>query len=246
MTGRKVVTLLEPEARRRGFTIIELTIVISIIAILAAILFPVFAKAREAARSSSCKSNLYQIGLALQMYARDHDGRLPPNHNDLKPLMVPYVNGAGIFRCPSDSFSATSGLTLPVPSAANAPRDPGLIQVAPGPLLSSYQYRGGLTLEDRGDIPIAADWSFLHSDTANLLYLSGSVKAVQSSAWIPVAPGPRPVPPGASPPYGSPPMSYLPTKRTGRPGSGRPAGNAPGAPDSSNPAPAPLGGNGPR
>lgn len=65
--------------RRYGFTLIELLVVIAIIAILAAILFPVFARAREKARATSCVSNLKQIAAAIQMYCADHDGNGPFN-----------------------------------------------------------------------------------------------------------------------------------------------------------------------
>src|SRR3989442_2706910 len=62
---------------RNAFTLIELLVVIAIIAILAAILFPVFAQAREKARQTACLSNCKQIGLALEMYKQDHDGIWP-------------------------------------------------------------------------------------------------------------------------------------------------------------------------
>jgi prepilin-type N-terminal cleavage/methylation domain-containing protein/prepilin-type processing-associated H-X9-DG protein len=64
--------------KQSGFTLIELLVVIAIIAILAAILFPVFAQARESARQTSCLSNMKQIGLAMTMYAQDYDERFPP------------------------------------------------------------------------------------------------------------------------------------------------------------------------
>jgi prepilin-type N-terminal cleavage/methylation domain len=63
--------------RRHGFTLIELLVVIAIIAILAAILFPVFAQAREKARQTMCTSNLRNIGMAFLMYATDYDGKFP-------------------------------------------------------------------------------------------------------------------------------------------------------------------------
>ena len=63
--------------RRRGFTLIELLVVIAIIAILAAILFPVFAQAREAARKTSCVSNMWQVGIAFTMYTQDYDECYP-------------------------------------------------------------------------------------------------------------------------------------------------------------------------
>ena len=75
--------------KRRGFTLIELLVVIAIIAILAAILFPVFAQAREKARAATCVSNLKQIGNAMMMYVQDYDERLPgaasPGSNDWTP-----------------------------------------------------------------------------------------------------------------------------------------------------------------
>ncbi len=64
-------------ARAKGFTLIELLVVIAIIAVLAAILFPVFAQAREAARKTQCASNLKQLGAAVMQYSQDYDERLP-------------------------------------------------------------------------------------------------------------------------------------------------------------------------
>jgi prepilin-type N-terminal cleavage/methylation domain-containing protein len=78
---------------RRGFTLIELLVVIAIIAILAAILFPVFAQAREQARKSMCLSNCKQLGTAMQMYAQDYDDMLPGWDNPGAPRSR--ANGAG-------------------------------------------------------------------------------------------------------------------------------------------------------
>jgi prepilin-type N-terminal cleavage/methylation domain-containing protein/prepilin-type processing-associated H-X9-DG protein len=92
---------------RRGFTLIELLVVIAIIAILAAILFPVFAKAREKARQTSCLSNLKQIALAIQMYTQDYDEIYPLEYNvpGNWPLwedeLQPYIKNWQIFHCPS-------------------------------------------------------------------------------------------------------------------------------------------------
>ena len=98
--------------RKRGFTLIELLVVIAIIAILAAILFPVFAKAREKARQSSCLSNTKQIVLAALQYAQDYD-EMCLSHlygGILWPQMIlPYAKSAQIFDCPSDKTNTFNG-----------------------------------------------------------------------------------------------------------------------------------------
>ncbi len=95
---------------RRGFTLIELLVVIAIIAILAAILFPVFARAREKARQASCASNLKQLGLAAMMYVQDYDERFPRFYHyygsDARAYgyydcLFPYVKNLQIYICPS-------------------------------------------------------------------------------------------------------------------------------------------------
>lgn len=109
--------------RRSGFTLIELLVVIAIIAILAAILFPVFAKAREKARQSSCLSNFKQIGLAIMSYAQDYDEMMPRQYYDAaapfpyewcntgdytnyQDVITPYIKNSQIFKCPSSQLSA--------------------------------------------------------------------------------------------------------------------------------------------
>lgn len=111
--------LSRPRKARTGFTLIELLVVIAIIALLAAILFPVFARARENARRSRCQSNLKQIGLGLIQYAQDFDETVPhswynvnttSNNTDIYKWMdaiYPYVKSEQIFVCPSDTLSNT-------------------------------------------------------------------------------------------------------------------------------------------
>lgn len=109
----------KPIAEKRGFTLIELLVVIAIIAILAAVLFPAFAKARESARRSSCSSNLKQIGIAIMQYSQEYDEKSvrgwtgsngylasDPNSGSEKwkwmDSIYPYIKSEGVFRCPSD------------------------------------------------------------------------------------------------------------------------------------------------
>ena len=103
--------------RKKGFTLIELLVVIAIIAILAAILFPVFARARENARRASCQSNLKQIGIGIAQYTQDYDEKMPyiiPAVGVTSGQFVndylmwadgvqPYVKSTQIFSCPSNS-----------------------------------------------------------------------------------------------------------------------------------------------
>jgi len=104
---------------RRGFTLIELLVVIAIIAILAAILFPVFAKAREKARQSSCLSNVKQVMLAFMQYKQDYDERWPRmfwGGANWEPVtsgwwggeIAPYCKNTQIFLCPSKQDTVCS------------------------------------------------------------------------------------------------------------------------------------------
>jgi prepilin-type N-terminal cleavage/methylation domain-containing protein/prepilin-type processing-associated H-X9-DG protein len=99
----------------KGFTLIELLVVIAIIAILAAILFPVFARAREAARASACKSNLKQISMGMLMYAQDFDettGHTWINDptgtiTSWKFYLQPYIKNLEVMKCPSSGIKGT-------------------------------------------------------------------------------------------------------------------------------------------
>lgn len=104
-------------SRKHGFTLIELLVVIAIIAILAAILFPVFAKAREKARQSSCLSNAKQLGLAVMQYTQDYDEVLPASYFPGNPTtndtwyekIEPYLKNTQILKCPSSTLTIAYG-----------------------------------------------------------------------------------------------------------------------------------------
>lgn len=107
---------------RKGFTLIELLVVIAIIAILAAILFPVFAQARAKARATSCLSNTKQVGLAFHMYTQDYDEVLPSVFRNLPGggpsvdaymVLVPYVKSIDLWFCPERTDTGCGGPTGP-------------------------------------------------------------------------------------------------------------------------------------
>ena len=107
---------------RRGFTLIELLVVIAIIAILAAILFPVFARAREKARQTSCLSNLKQIGTAMMMYVQDYDEKFPRHYfrnpsgtivGSVITVVHPYVMNVQVWNCPSSPRTTSQSGGLP-------------------------------------------------------------------------------------------------------------------------------------
>jgi len=123
--------LTQSKPQKRGFTLIELLVVIAIIAILAAILFPVFQKVRENARKASCQSNEKQLGLALIQYSQDYDEFLvpawngPAGYSQTDPTSVanprykwmdmiyPFVKSTGVFHCPDDAGGLVGGPTDP-------------------------------------------------------------------------------------------------------------------------------------
>ncbi len=112
------------QQKKSAFTLIELLVVIAIIAILAAILFPVFARARENARRASCQSNLKQIGLGVLQYVQDYDENFPlavtgSTSNTSQPpvgwadSIQPYLKSLQIYQCPSDTNGPNSDPTQP-------------------------------------------------------------------------------------------------------------------------------------
>lgn len=136
----------------RGFTLIELLVVIAIIAILAAILFPVFARARENARKANCLSNCKQIGLGLMQYIQDYDETLPiigwntgdgavwPNgtfsaSNPWHMRIYPYIKNTGVFNCPSATYKWQGEVSTGIKYGANGT----LMSVTPPCSMASIQ-----------------------------------------------------------------------------------------------------------
>lgn len=169
-------------SRKRGFTLIELLVVIAIIAILAAILFPVFARARENARRASCQSNLKQTMLAMLQYSQDYDERfvsLTDAQNGTiavgitkmwGELIQPYQKSIQLFQCPSDPSKVPTGY-------------------GPSPYHISYLFNHALN-KNRNGTP-SSDYSWIGKPLAVVVQASttvalvdGGVRASNAMPWV--------------------------------------------------------------
>ena len=189
-------------SRRAGFTLIELLVVIAIIAILAAILFPVFARARAKAMQNNCLSNVKQLNLGFQMYCSDNNQRFP--RTDSWPLawypdsltaptanqpgvLVPYVKNLQIFACPSATNQAICSYrqNMEASNRNGSPPDPaGLEQVAyPAEMfmLAGDFHDGEFSCADFATYP-ACD--FLHNGGSNVGFVDGHAKWLAKNKLI--------------------------------------------------------------
>lgn len=181
--------------RRRGFTLIELLVVIAIIAILAAILFPVFAKAREKARQSSCVSNLKQVGLGILQYVQDYDEIMPRTQPALGAPMSfyafpgtgatggslwgnsiqSYIKNSQIYACPSlppyDPFALPNG--VPIGYCMNG-------------LLHQYNIGSVVTVARTVMAWEGVGWNLKGAFHSNPQFTTGPMPWVTGSGWRPV------------------------------------------------------------
>ena len=182
---------------KRGFTLIELLVVIAIIAILAAILFPVFARAREKARQTSCLSNLKQIALADNMYAQDHDERMasytshpggsaePGDYTyNWRAMLAPYIQNEQIFECPSGTSSVGVSPNITSVGTSNPATSHGYLYCFRK--IGDFPYPSELAIYI--DATSSSYWrwrndqvervAYRHNDGANASFLDGHAKWV--------------------------------------------------------------------
>ncbi|BCM94012.1 hypothetical protein IAD21_05907 [Abditibacteriota bacterium] len=211
--GRRIIV----KSQQGAFTLIELLVVIAIIAILAAILFPVFARARENARRSSCQSNLKQLGLGFAQYTQDYDEKYPGSAPGvysstifLTPLghWVPggtvisaaspcavsqgaiytYVKSAQIYVCPSDSTADAKKLSYSMNQLFDGLSIAAVAATSNKVLLVDE----GLTLNDgRLGYNSSDSVSLIHFDGGNLLFADGHVKWRRGTTINPVSSHPE-------------------------------------------------------
>lgn len=183
----------QPGKRRNGFTLIELLVVIAIIAILAAILFPAFAKAREAARKASCASNLKQIGIGVMQYTQEYDERYPdvkapttppdPTIPDFPVLLNPYLKSKDIYRCPSASSNVWPINTWPDGVKTDSSYAINNLLTQPAISLAEVKVPSSTVLGSDSDVEFVSYFGQVtkvgeqrHGGGVNMLFADGHVK----------------------------------------------------------------------
>jgi len=179
---------------RKGFTLIELLVVIAIIAILAAILFPVFARARESARRTACLSNLKQMGLAVMMYVQDYDEHYPQTAYSIpgataadmpdqklwitdgivwQQIIYPYSKNAQLFICPSSQLSTNGDRPVTGHYGANQYVMKNTAMTDSTPLsMSAIQSPGSIyMIMDSGSYKVS--YGYAQNGTGNIAYVPG-------------------------------------------------------------------------
>ncbi|MBC8139293.1 MAG: prepilin-type N-terminal cleavage/methylation domain-containing protein [Fibrella sp.] len=176
-----------PTVRRTGFTLIELLVVIAIIAIVAAILFPVFAQARGKARQASCLSNQKQVLLGLMQYVQDYDEQMMPAwmtgngafYNSGQNIiwnqhLHPYTKSTGVFLCPDDQNQDVPVTTWAKPDPASYVK----------PFITSYIYNFSLCLPGSSPGWVGYVMADIQKPSTTVFMTDGGVRANAAAPWV--------------------------------------------------------------